>query len=222
MKMLKIVVALIGLLAARSHAITVNPANAVTGDSDATPFTLAYRDASGSFASGPVVNSSVTVTNYLSVAGSSLTIGSNGILNIPSQPYMRATVGVCNLTTGVSSKFFFGTPSAANNVQNIFKTATTSGTFTVPAGAPGGYSIDFHLFLGHEGVSIVDIKINGAVSAGCYHMKVAANNGGMQCNTKLDLAANDTIEIFMTQSSGADVVPNTNAAYSYLTITKLN
>jgi hypothetical protein len=45
----KVLAAVLVALAVQSQAITVNPASAVTADSEATPFTIPYRDSTGQF-----------------------------------------------------------------------------------------------------------------------------------------------------------------------------
>lgn len=168
-----------------------------------------------------IAPSSATVTSYFSVAGSTFTVSPNGIISGPSQPYVRATVGTMNLKNATSVQMFFSAPSAANNVQNMWGGATSSGTFTVPVGGAGRYHLNMHQFIAFDNVNIIDFQVNGSPVSGCYFTRVTLNNSGMQCQTSVNLNSGDVVQVFFNQSSGSDQVPNTNAVYSYFTMEKV-
>ena len=92
-------------LAATGYAITVNPASNVTADSEATAFTIPYRDASGNFSVGTLtggvlaVGANDVVTSSAATSSASLSIdGAYTTAEIQAKTPVRAGMLVYNAT----------------------------------------------------------------------------------------------------------------------------
>jgi hypothetical protein len=165
----------------------------------------------------------VLAPDSITVSGSTFTVGTDGMISGPGQPYVRAPVGTNVLTNLTMSKVFFSAPAAGDNVFGMWGNNSSSGTFTVPVGGAGTYAIQYAQFVTANAASawVIDIRKNGAAISGKYYEVSTVANQSVEVPTLIKLAAGDVIEVYVQQTGTVNLVPNTNAVYSYFTMAKV-
>jgi len=113
------------LAVGNADAITVNPASAVTADSEATAFTIPYRDASGNFAAGisAVGSNDITVS---SAATSAFSLVLDGAYTTPQiQAKTPSAVGQLVYNTTLNN-LCISTGAATAQAYKLVGTASTT------------------------------------------------------------------------------------------------
>lgn len=157
-----------------------------------SPQTLLDVNGASQFGSG-ATKSTFSATGFLTIAGSTLTVASSGIITAPSQSAVKAHLAA-NITipSGVLTNLFFG--SEDFDRQNMHDATNSSHTFT--ARGAGLYSILCSVQFGGGSIGVRQVRVNVNGAARIINFQPVPNSGDsftIDATSTLSLADGDAV-----------------------------
>lgn len=138
----------------------------------------------------------------IAIAGSTFTVTSAGMVNAPGQPFVSVPMGA-SVIAGVDSTMFFTTPAAGDDNWNMWGGASSSGTFTIPVGGTGRWTLQVTGSMQSASALIESIYVNGAAVA-LQQINSDGNTHDFPMTRTFKLTAGDIIKFTMLQNSGSN------------------
>lgn len=188
------------------------------------PATTLDVNGSAQFGSG-ATKSTFTASGFLTITGSTLTVASSGIISAPSQPGIRAYLGIGgqNIANSVITPIYMSGTSFSQG--GMFLNAASSGTFVVPPGGAGVYQVNCtagDFAANATGLRILYIYKNAVLLNAASQAGSTQVSADLAVSTVINAVAGDAFSCQVFQNSGvALTIGADNNGYSGISVIKV-